>query len=168
MLRRGLTLGTEGFSFVAGAGRVGDSGGGLECRFSFKLDRDDPEIVELLDEFEETDRLVLRRSRIFMNARINRQNRFPKCRVLLQVSVDVGFQQCHARLRHAHPPTPTIVSLRSFAHKGNVVLSQVCTLCNVRSKPRVQIPGLPFVPSLLATNSPSLGFHNPCAPIDIN
>jgi hypothetical protein len=63
ILSLGLALGLELFSFVTGDGNVGDGGGGLKCRFSFKLGR-----VELVEEFEDTERLVFRRSRMFMTA----------------------------------------------------------------------------------------------------
>jgi hypothetical protein len=39
-------LGLELFSFVAGDGKVGDGGGELKYRFSFKLVRDDPDRIE--------------------------------------------------------------------------------------------------------------------------
>ena len=59
----GLALGLELFSFVTGDGSVGEGGGGLNSRFSFKLGR-----VELVEEVEDTERLVLRRSRMLMTA----------------------------------------------------------------------------------------------------
>lgn len=52
------------FPLVTGGGKVGDGGGGLEFRFSFKLAREGAETVELLYEVEEMERLVFRRSRI--------------------------------------------------------------------------------------------------------
>ena len=72
---------------VTGAGRVGEGGGGLECRFSLALPL---EVVdgteEVLDDVEETDRLVLRRSRILNKADLMKRlrgtsswSRFPYC-----------------------------------------------------------------------------------------
>lgn len=58
------TLGLVLFSFATNDGSVGEGGGGLKARFSLKLGRDDPDRVELLV-FDDTERLVLRRSRIF-------------------------------------------------------------------------------------------------------
>ena len=71
MASRGRAFGIELFSLVTGAGRVGDGGGGLECRFSCKLTRDEVEGVELLEPAEEMDKLVFLRSRIFMKTCIN-------------------------------------------------------------------------------------------------
>lgn len=73
-------LGLELFSFVTGDGNVGDGGGGLECRFSFKLVRDDPDRIEVQEEVDDTDRLVSRRSRILMTACIKQfSGRRKKC-----------------------------------------------------------------------------------------
>ena len=88
--RRGLALGTEMFSLVvAGGGNVGEGGGGLECLFSFKLDRVDPEVLELQEEVDETDKLVFRRSRMFMNACIKTPKN-PRNAPLLRVSIYVA------------------------------------------------------------------------------
>lgn len=52
------------FSFVTGAGSVGEGGGGLEYRFSLRLFLEDLEVVEVEESVDDTDRLVFRRSRI--------------------------------------------------------------------------------------------------------
>jgi hypothetical protein len=71
ILSRGRALGTETFSFViAGGGKVGEGGGGLKSLFSLKLGRSDEEVLE---DVEDTDKLVVRRSRMFINACIERQ-----------------------------------------------------------------------------------------------
>lgn len=49
---------------VTGAGSDGDGGGEKKSRFSLKLSRDDPVSVDELDESEDIEILVLRRSRI--------------------------------------------------------------------------------------------------------
>ena len=64
MVRRGV-FGLETFSLVTGGGKVGDSGGGLAYRFSCRLSRVEVTGVELLEELEEIEREVFRRSRIF-------------------------------------------------------------------------------------------------------
>ena len=74
---------------MTGAGRVGDGGGGLECRFSLKLVREDPESVELLEEVEETERLVFRRSRILITVCIKHAD-FQLCPRLWQASIETG------------------------------------------------------------------------------
>ena len=63
--RQGRRLDLRSFS-VAGAGREGEGGGGLECRFSLAVADAVVEVVELLEEVEETDKLVFRRSRILI------------------------------------------------------------------------------------------------------
>lgn len=55
------------FSFVTGAGRDGDGGVEIAYSFSCKVSQVDPVGVELLEEVEEIDKLVFRRSRIFIN-----------------------------------------------------------------------------------------------------
>ncbi len=68
----GLSLGLddEPLAPVTGDGSVSE-GGGLECRFTPKLVRDDPKVLEALEEVEETDKLVFRRSRMIANACIS-------------------------------------------------------------------------------------------------
>ena len=56
---------------VTGDGNVGDRGGGLECRFSLRLDLEDSELFELCDDKE---RLVLRRSLMLTKACIKRRH----------------------------------------------------------------------------------------------
>ena len=56
---------------MTGAGSVGEGGGGLECRFSLDLPAEDEAVEgveELLDEVDDTDRFVFRRSRILKNS----------------------------------------------------------------------------------------------------
>lgn len=87
------------FSFVTGAGRVGDEGGGLEFRFSFSDVRDEPAVE--LEEVEETERLVVRQRSLIL-AKVLRPNEYLRTsrgrRVLLQVVSETVF---HARNRHA-------------------------------------------------------------------
>ena len=58
---------------MTGAGNVGDGGGGLEYRFSFMLFRLEPESVELVEDVDDVERFVFRRSLIFINACIKHQ-----------------------------------------------------------------------------------------------
>ena len=87
ILSRGRALGLELFSFVAGDGKVGDGGGGLKYRFSFKLVRDDPESTEVHEEVDDTERLVSRRSRILLMTACIKQSGGQCVVLLLQVSI---------------------------------------------------------------------------------
>ena len=85
---------------MTGAGKIGESGGDPADCFSLKLDRAE-DTVEQLEEFDDIDRLVSLRSRIFSNVCIKR----PKSRK--------DGTECYAKLgeerlsrSYPHPPCP--------------------------------------------------------------
>ena len=106
ILRRCLTFGLGEFSFVTGDGKVGDGGGELEYRFSVRLGLDGVEFDEILEEFEETDRLVFRRSRILITACIKRSS--------------AGVDSCYCKSRQRLVPNTKMGAAMPSSGEGHV------------------------------------------------